>query len=86
VSIRPERIRLQPVTYAASRDETAVAGTVVEAAFVGAHTLYVVDTAHGARLSISKTNTELLGQSESFATGDRVLAVWQTGHAAEIPA
>ena len=86
VSIRPERIRLQPATYAASKDETAVAGTVVEAAFVGAHTLYVVDTAHGARLSISKTNTELLGQSESFATGDRVLAVWQTGHAAEIPA
>ena len=86
VSIRPERIRLQPTTYSAAGDEQTVTGTVTEAAFVGANMIYLVDTDDGVRLSISRTNTQLPGHNERFATGDRVLAVWQKGHVAEIPA
>jgi putative spermidine/putrescine transport system ATP-binding protein len=86
VSIRPERMRLQPSTYTASGGETAVAATVREAAFVGANTVYVVDTDDGVRLSISRTNTQSPGQDHRFVAGDRVLAVWQHSHLAEIPA
>jgi len=86
VSIRPERMQLQPVTYSAASGEIAVAATVKEAAFVGANTLYVVDTDDGVRLSISRTNTQSPGHDNRFAPGDRVLAVWHDRHIAEIPA
>ena len=85
VSIRPERIRLQPSTYTPTPDETALPVVVNEAAFIGANTVYLVDTDHGIALSISKTNTELLGQDNSFVPGDRVLAVWRNSHTVEIP-
>ena len=86
VSIRPERMRLQPLGYSAAGDETTVAATVREAAFVGANTVYVVDTDDGVRLSISRTNTQSPGHDNRFAAGDRVLAVWHNRHIAEIPA
>jgi len=86
VSLRPERIRLHPSGFTPSRDETAVVATVSEVAFVGANTVYVIDTDHGTRLSISQANTELLQQENGLAAGDRVLAVWHTSHATELPA
>ncbi|NCV43723.1 MAG: ABC transporter ATP-binding protein [Actinobacteria bacterium] len=86
VSIRPERMRLQPSNSKISNDESSVSGVVQEAAFVGANTVYIVETEFGFRLNVSKTNTELLGQDKSFAAGDRVLVVWHNSQAAEIPA
>jgi putative spermidine/putrescine transport system ATP-binding protein len=86
ISIRPERMRLHAHTHTPAPGETAVAGTVNEAAFVGPNTVYFVDTDEGVRLSITQTNTELLGHDDRFAAGDRVLVVWQNRHAAEIPA
>jgi putative spermidine/putrescine transport system ATP-binding protein len=86
VSIRPERMRLQPSNSKISTDESSVSAIVQEAAFVGANTVYIVETEFGFRLNVSKTNTELLGQDKSFAAGDRVLVVWHNSQAAEIPA
>lgn len=86
VSIRPERMRLQPGNSKISSDESSVSAVVQEAAFVGANTVYIVETEFGFRLNVSKTNTELLGQDKSFAAGDRVLVVWHNSQAAEIPA
>jgi len=42
VSIRPERIRLQALGAKIDKDETSVKGTVQEAAFVGANTIYIL--------------------------------------------
>ena len=86
VSIRPERMRLQASNSKISTDESSVSATVQEAAFVGANTIYLVETEFGFRLNVSKTNTELLEQDKSFAAGDRVLVVWHNSQAAEIPA
>jgi len=86
VSIRPERMRLQPGNSKISSDESSVSAVVQEAAFVGANTVYIVETEFGFRLNVSKTNTELLGQDKSFAAGDRVLVVWHNSQAPEIPA
>jgi len=86
VSIRPERMRLQASNSKISTDESSVSAIVQEAAFVGANTVYLVETEFGFRLNVSKTNTELLEQDKSFAAGDRVLVVWHNSQAAEIPA
>lgn len=85
VSIRPELMQLRPPTYAPAGDETAVVAIVKEASFVGANTLYVIDTEDGVRLNISRTNTQSPGHDNRFAAGDRVLAVWNNRHIAEIP-
>lgn len=85
VSIRPEHIRLHAPTYVPSTEEVAVAAVVREVAFVGAQTVCIVDTDSGARLSISRTNSQSPGHDNRPATGDRVLAVWHRSHVAEIP-
>ena len=86
VSIRPERIRLEPANAKTSSDESSVVGRVQEASFVGANMIYVIETDFGFKLSVSRANTELPGQDKSFAAGDRVLVVWHNSQAAEIPA
>ena len=85
VSIRPERIRLQAPETKIDKNETSVKGTVQEAAFVGANTIYILETDFGVKLTVRKTNTELLGQDNSFVAGDQVMAVWRNSHVAQIP-
>ena len=86
MSIRPERIALHPSSYSAKKGETAVSGAIVEKAFIGASTVYVIETDFGLKISVSNTNRELPADDNSFVTGDRVTAVWRDSHAAEIPA
>jgi putative spermidine/putrescine transport system ATP-binding protein len=86
MSIRPERITLHPSNYSAKKGETAVSGVIVERAFIGASTVYVIETDFGLKISVSNTNRELPADDNSFVTGDRVTAVWRDSHAAEIPA
>jgi putative spermidine/putrescine transport system ATP-binding protein len=85
VSIRPERIRLQALGKKIDKSETSVKGIVQEAAFVGANTIYIIETEFGMKLTVRKTNTELLGQDDSFVAGDQVMAVWRNSHVAQIP-
>jgi putative spermidine/putrescine transport system ATP-binding protein len=85
VSIRPERIRLQAPETKIDKSETCVKATVQEAAFVGANTIYILETDFGVKLTVRKTNTELLGQDNSFVAGDQVMAVWRNSHVAQIP-
>lgn len=85
VSIRPERIRLQALGTKIDKSETSIVGTIHEAAFVGANTIYIVETEFGIKLTVRKTNTELLGQDDSFVAGDQVMAVWRNSHVAQIP-
>ena len=85
VSIRPERIRLQALGTKIDKSETSIVGTINEAAFVGANTIYIIETEFGMKLTVRKTNTELLGQDDSFVAGDQVMAVWRNSHVAQIP-
>ena len=85
VSIRPERIRLQAPETKIDKSETSVKATVQEAAYVGANTIYILETDFGVKLTVRKTNTELLGQDNSFVAGDQVMAVWRNSHVAQIP-
>ena len=85
VSIRPERIRLEALGTKIDEGETSIVGRIHEAAFVGANTIYIIETEFGMKLTVRKTNTELLGQDNSFVAGDQVMAVWRNSHVAQIP-
>jgi putative spermidine/putrescine transport system ATP-binding protein len=85
VSIRPERIRLEALRTKIDKGETSIVGRIHEAAFVGANTIYIIETEFGLKLTVRKTNTELLGQDNSFVAGDQVMAVWRNSHVAQIP-
>ncbi|MCF8549648.1 MAG: ABC transporter ATP-binding protein [Pontimonas sp.] len=85
VNIRPERIRLAGSGAKPSKDEVAASGVVVEVAYTGANTISIVETAGGVRLISTKLNEELPGAGESFAIGDKVVALWRSDHIATIP-
>lgn len=85
INIRPERIRLLPPGSTAQKDETAAPGIIVETAYTGANTIYIVETNNDTRLIVTELNTELPGHSDSFATGDKIVAVWRNHHIATIP-
>ena len=85
VNIRPERIRLAGSGAKPGKDEMAAPGVVIEVAYTGANTISIVETAGGVRLISTKLNEELPGAGESFAIGDKVVALWRSDHIATIP-
>jgi putative spermidine/putrescine transport system ATP-binding protein len=85
VNIRPERIWLEPENYQIKNEETGVTGTIIEAAYIGANTIYVLETQIGVRITVTRLNEELPAQSANFVAGDRVMAVWRSANAAQIP-
>lgn len=85
VNIRPERIRLVGPGAKPGKDEMAISGVIIEVAYTGANTIYIVETAGGVRLISTKLNEELPGVGESFQTGDKVVALWRNAHIATIP-
>ncbi len=85
VNIRPEKIRLIPVGSKITADEVGVSGEIIEAAYVGANTIFSINTESGMRLSVTRSNQELPDQINRFKSGDRVLAVWLKSQIATIP-
>ncbi len=85
VNIRPEKIRISSIGNSVASDEQSVEATVVETAYLGANTLYVLEVSGGIRMIATKVNEELPGQTEGFAAGDRVLAKWKKDHVIGIP-
>ena len=85
VNIRPERIKLVPATTKPQANERGVVGTIVESSYIGASTIFLVQTESGQRVIASRLNEELPDQVNRFEIGDRVGAVWKSDHSAVIP-
>jgi putative spermidine/putrescine transport system ATP-binding protein len=85
VNIRPERIKLVPADTKLKADERGVVGTIIEASYIGATTIYLIQTQSGQRVIATRLNEELSDQITRFETGDRVGAVWKSDHSAVIP-
>ena len=85
VNIRPERIKIAPEKSKVAAGEVAVSGTIIDVAYTGANTLYVIETDGGARLISTRLNEELPGQDLVFDAGDRVQASFRKELVAEIP-
>ena len=85
VNIRPERIKLVPPDTKPQANERGVVGTIIEASYIGATTIYLIQTQSGQRVIATRLNEELPDQINRFETGDRVGAVWKSDHSAVIP-
>ena len=85
VNVRPERIRLQKEGSKSSGDEFAIAATIIDVAYTGANTLYVLESEAGLRLIATRLNEELPEQDLGLEAGDRVLASFRKEHVAKIP-
>jgi putative spermidine/putrescine transport system ATP-binding protein len=85
VNIRPERIRLVPPETKLKAGEHGVVGKIIEASYIGATTIFLIETESGQKVIATRLNEELPDQVNRFATGDRVGAVWKSDHSAVIP-
>ena len=85
VNIRPERIKLVPADTKLKAGESGVVGSIIEASYIGATTIYLIQTQSGQRVIATRLNEELPDQINRFETGDRVGAVWKSDHSAVIP-
>lgn len=77
VNVRPEQIHVRPLNSKISSDEVSLVGEVLEAAYVGANTIFLIQTESGLRLTSRRSNEELPDGITRFKSGDRVLAVWR---------
>jgi putative spermidine/putrescine transport system ATP-binding protein len=80
INIRPERIKL---VSADTKPQTG--GTIIEASYIGATTIFLIQTESGQKVIATRLNEELPDQINRFVTGDRVGAVWKSDHSAVIP-
>ena len=85
VNIRPERIRLVPADTKPQSNERGIVGTIIEASYIGATTIFLIQTESGQKVIATRLNEELPDQVNRFVTGDRVGAVWKSDHSAVIP-
>jgi putative spermidine/putrescine transport system ATP-binding protein len=85
VNIRPERIRLVPADTKPQAGERGVVGEIMEASYIGATTIFLIQTESGQKVIATRLNEELPDQVNRFVTGDRVGAVWKSDHSAVIP-
>jgi len=85
VNIRPERIKLVSANTKPKADERGVVGTIIEASYIGASTIFLLQTESGHKVIASRLNEELPDQINRFEIGDRVGAVWKSDHSAVIP-
>ena len=85
VNIRPERIKLVPPETKPKAGEHGVVGKIIEASYIGATTIFLIETESGQKVIATRLNEELPDQINRFETGDRVGAVWKSDHSAVIP-
>lgn len=85
VNVRPERIKLLKENSKVSADEIGVGATIVDVAYTGANTLYVLESEAGLRLIATRLNEELPGQDLDLEAGDKVLATFRKEDVAKIP-
>lgn len=85
VNIRPERIQILPPNSKPSAEEFFVSATIIDVAYTGANSLYVLRASDGLRLIATRLNQEMPGAANGLAQGDKVLATFRKEHVAKIP-
>ena len=76
VTVRPEKIRLEPAGTAPESDECAAEGVVREVVYLGVVTRYVVALDGGAELLVVQQNLTSSSMEALEAKGRRVTLVW----------
>jgi spermidine/putrescine transport system ATP-binding protein len=88
VGVRPEKLRLLVgEAGAASADAklNCLAGSVLDASYVGVSTQYVVDIGGGHEVVVYSQNVETSGLGEQLSSGQSVQLTWKPQHTFVIP-
>jgi spermidine/putrescine transport system ATP-binding protein len=87
VGVRPEKLRLEPAAGGTDPGpgRNALAGTVVDASYVGVSTQYLVRTGDGHEVTVYAQNLETAGTGEAHTAGERVRLTWSPQHTFVIP-
>ena len=79
-TIRPEKIHLQEPGQPIGPGSCAIAGTIREVVYLGAHTRYQVDLAGGGELVVVQQNLHTTSMDVLAARGRSVQLVWEREH------
>jgi spermidine/putrescine transport system ATP-binding protein len=81
LGVRPEKLRVHAGDPAEGTNGlNSLAGTVLDASYIGVSTQYVVETADGHLLTVYAQNLDTAGASEALAGGQRVRLTWKPQH------
>ena len=81
LGVRPEKLRVIAGDAAAASDGLNVlAGTVLDASYIGVSTQYLIETRDGHRLTVYAQNLETSGAAEALADGQAVRLTWKPQH------
>jgi spermidine/putrescine transport system ATP-binding protein len=81
VGVRPEKLRVDASADGGATDGLNVlAGTVLDASYMGVSTQYLVQTEEGHRLTVYAQNLDTAGAGELLADGQRVRLTWKPQH------
>jgi spermidine/putrescine transport system ATP-binding protein len=80
VGVRPEKIRMHKEGDHPSASSNQLAGTVIDASYLGVSTSYVVETGSGARLTIYEQNVERTVHGSLHRPGETVQVSWSPDH------
>ena len=84
-SLRPERVQLADPTAPTEAETVALAGTVAETVYAGAHTRYLIDTVDGIRIIAEKQNSHTPRTETGVSRGDTVSVRFRRDHATLVP-
>lgn len=84
-SVRPERVRLADPAAPVATGTVALAGSVIETVYAGAHTRYLVETETGVRFISEQQNSHTPRTEPGVRRGDRVSLRFDRGHAVAVP-
>jgi spermidine/putrescine transport system ATP-binding protein len=85
MGVRPEKLKVAALQegsagIAAGADTNTLDGVVLDAAYIGVSTQYLVETADGHRLTVYAQNLETSGAAEAHPDGQRVRLTWRPQH------
>jgi len=84
VGVRPEKLRVVAVgddaDAAVDASLNSLAGSILDASYVGVSTQYLIDAGGGQRLTVYSQNLETSGSRAALADGQRVRVTWRPEH------
>jgi spermidine/putrescine transport system ATP-binding protein len=80
IGVRPEKIRLQPISAELQSGQNGLRGTIRDASYLGVSTNYTVETADGARLVVYEQNIERTVHGSLYKPGEEVRLSWSPDH------
>ena len=80
LGVRPEKIRLHERSETLPATLNRLEGTVLDAAYLGVSTQYVVELRDGRRLTVYEQNVERATRAELWEHGEEVALAWSPDH------